>query len=164
VIKSNNIFILSKDVKEITKMTKNERMLQMIGKDLFSVANMAAHYDVEIPEEVEDFMMDWFDNDPYEPMEYSFEELKGMAKTVLAIVEENPEIKREPMVKFPLAELEKLVTKTELEMSVYKSEQIKCWDDMDNISSVGGIGGFMAKHANNPELLAAQEVIKQLFG
>lgn len=145
-------------------MTKNEHLRNLIAKDLFGVANMLAHYDIELSEEVDDFRFEFFEMDPHQPTSYEFDELKEMAKEVLALVEENPQVTREPMLRFPLGELKKLVTKTEFEMSLEKASQMQMWDDMDNISACGGIGGFLAKHANNQEFLEAQAVIKSLFG
>lgn len=144
-------------------MTKNEQLRNLIAKDLFGVANMAAHYDIELPEEVEDFMMDWFDNDPHQPTEYTYEELQDLAIIVLDIVDKNPQITREPMVKFPLSELKKMIGKTEFEMSLEKASQMELWSDMNNINSLG-LSGFLKKHGTNQELLEAQAVIKAFFG
>lgn len=145
-------------------MTKNENLRNLIAKDVFGVANMLTHYDVEVSEDLEDFMMDWFSQDERTPTEYTFEELKNFGVEVLKLMNENPMVAREPMVKFPLSEVKKLVCKTEEEMMTEKAAQMECWKDMDNLSAVGGLAGFLSKHASNPELLEAQAVIKAMFG
>ena len=94
-------------------MTKNEHLRNLIAKDVFGVANMLAHYDVEVSEDLEDFMMEYFHQDPHVPTSYSFDELKEFAVEVLKLMSANPHVAKEPMVRFPLNELEKLVSRTE---------------------------------------------------
>lgn len=69
-------------------MTKSEHLRNLIAKDLFGVANILAHYDIEFSEEIDDFRFEWFEMDQHEPTSYEFDELKEMAKEVLALVEQ----------------------------------------------------------------------------
>lgn len=141
-------------------MTKNERLINLIGKDLFGVANMVTHYDIDVPEEVEKFMMYLFEANPKEPIEYTFDELKELAVIILGIVNENQQVTKEPMIKFSLKNLKEFVNKTEQEMLSEKDSQIELWDDMDDISSVGGLSGLIKKHGGNRDFLEAQEILK----
>lgn len=145
-------------------MTKNEKLRNLIAKDVFSVANMLTHYDIEVSEDLEIFMMEWFEQDPYTPTDYTFNELKAFAAEILALVNENPDVKNEPMVKFPLSTIKELNSKTEEEMLIIKESNIEYWKDMDDISSVGGISGFISKHGNNEEFLQAQALINAMLG
>lgn len=143
-------------------MTREQQRNNLIAKDVFAVANMAAHYDIEIPEDLEDFMMDWFSLDPHQPTEYTFDELKEFAVVVLDIVDKNPRIEREIMIRFALSELRNLVGKSESEIDKEKSSQMELWSDMDNFPSMG-MSAFMKKHGSNRELLEAQAVIAAMF-
>ena len=144
-------------------MTKNEKIKNLVANDVFNVANMITHYNIEVSDNLEDFMMDWFSKELYEPTKYSFDELKEFAIDILNIVAKNPCITKEPMVKFPLEELQRLITKAEKEIMVEKTTQVECWNDMDNINAVGGLSGFLKKHQNNPKLLEVQAVIRAIL-
>ena len=105
-------------------MTRDEQLRNLIAKDIFEVSNMAAHYDVDIPDDIEEFQLEWFDFGPEDVTSYSFEELQEMAKETLDLLDENPDICKEPMVQFPIKQLKKMIGKTYEEVKEDRASQI----------------------------------------
>lgn len=144
-------------------MTHDEQLRNLITSDIFAVSNMAAHYDVDVPDDIVEFQLEWFDFGPNDVTSYSFEELQELAEETLKLLDENPAVCKEPTVQLPIRQLKKMIGKTYEEVKKDRASQIELWSDSRNIGSMG-INAFLSKHGSSEEFLEARRVIEAMLG